>query len=127
MTNPESPQRRKGAKKLFRSFAAALNGLAVATNGRGNILIHLCIGCLVVAGGLFFQATPGEWCILVIMISLVLAMEVMNTAVEKLVDFVSPQYHKQAGIIKDLSAGAVLITAFAAVIVGIIIFLPKII
>ena len=81
----------------------------------------------VVAGGLFFQATTVEWCILVIMISLVLAMEVMNTAVEKLVDFVSPQYHKQAGIIKDLSAGAVLIIAFAAIIVGIIIFLPKII
>ena len=127
MTNPDTPQRSKGAKNLFRSFGFAFNGLSFAVGGQRNILIHLCIGSIVIAGGLFFQATPGEWCILVIMISLVLAMEVMNTAVEKLVDFVSPEYHRQAGIIKDLSAGAVLITAFAAVIVGIIIFLPKII
>ena len=59
-------------------------------------------------------------------IFLVLAMEVVNTAIEKLVDFVSPAYHEMAGMVKDLSAAAVLLTAVGAVIAGTIIFLPKI-
>ena len=56
---------------------------------------------------------------------MVLALETLNTAIEKLVDFVSPGYRKEAGLVKDIAAGAVLIAAIAAVIVGIIVFVPK--
>ena len=67
-----------------------------------------------------------EWCIILLVIGMVLAAELMNSAIEMLTDLASPAYSKKAGRLKDMAAGAVLITAITAVIVGLIIFIPKI-
>jgi diacylglycerol kinase (ATP) len=111
--------------KLLKSFGFAFKGMGFVIRSQQNFRIHLFVACMVVIAGFFFHITPPEWCIIVLAISMVLAMEILNTAIEKLVDFVSPGFHHQAGIIKDLAAAAVLLTAIGAVIAGIIIFLPK--
>ncbi len=77
--------------------------------------------------GFLLKINTFEWLIVIVVISLVLAAETFNTAIEYLVDMVSPEENKTAGKIKDIAAGAVLITAIGALITGIIIFLPKII
>jgi diacylglycerol kinase len=113
--------------KQFMSFVPAFKGIGMVLKTQQNFWIHLAVACIVVVAGVVAGLTNTEWCIIVTTIFLVLAMEVVNTAIEKLVDFVSPGFHQQAGIVKDLSAAAVLLTAVAAVIVGLIIFLPKLI
>ncbi|MDP1622053.1 MAG: diacylglycerol kinase family protein [Bacteroidales bacterium] len=110
---------------MFKSFGFAVKGLKLAISSQQNFRIHVLVAVLVVAAGIFARLSAGEWCIIMITISMVLAMEAVNTAIEKLVDFVSPGFHEQAGTVKDISAGAVLITAIGAVIVGLVIFLPK--
>lgn len=109
---------------MLKRFGYALKGLKVVLHQQ-NFLIHLAVAALVIIAGFYTGVSSSEWCILILTISLVLAMETINTAIEKLVDFISPGFHVQAGMVKDLSAGAVLLTAVGAVIVGLIIFLPK--
>jgi diacylglycerol kinase len=114
------------ARKFFNSFSYAFNGLRMVFQSQQNIRIHLLVACVVLIAGFFAGLTAVEWCIIVILIFLVFAMEAMNTAIEKLVDFVSPEFHRQAGAVKDISAAAVLLTAVGAIIAGLIIFLPRI-
>jgi diacylglycerol kinase len=113
--------------KRLMSFTYAFRGLGVVLSQGHNFRIHLAVACIVVPAGLVARLTAIEWCIVVLSIFLVLAMEVMNTAIEKLVDFVSPGFHRRAGAVKDISAAAVLLTAIGAVIAGMIIFLPRLI
>jgi diacylglycerol kinase len=82
---------------------------------------------MVVIAGLMLKVSGIEWSILIGFIALVLSLELVNTSIEKLVDLISPDYHQQAGLVKDISAGAVLIAAIAAVIAGLTIFLPKVV
>ena len=112
--------------KLLKSFGYAFSGLKIVLVSQQNFWIHFVIACLVVAAGTLAGLTTSEWCIITLTIFLVFAMEIVNTAIEKLVDFISPGYQEQAGLVKDISAAAVLVTVFGAVIVGIIIFLPRI-
>ena len=112
--------------KLLKSFGYALRGLKIVLTSQQNFRIHLCIAFLVVAAGIATRLSVNEWCIIVLTISVVFALEIVNTAIEKLVDLVSPAYNDHAGMVKDISAAAVLLTAIGAVIVGAIIFLPKI-
>jgi diacylglycerol kinase (ATP) len=77
--------------------------------------------------GFYFNITNGEWIVIILCFAIVMTAEAFNSAIEKLVDFVSPGIHPQAGKIKDIAAGAVLITAIIAAIIGCIIFIPKII
>jgi diacylglycerol kinase len=112
--------------KLIKSFGYALRGLKIVVISQQNFRFHFIVACMVVMAGILARLTVIEWCIITITIFLVFAIEVVNTAIEKLVDFVSPGFHEQAGMVKDISAAAVLLTAFGAVIVGIIIFLPRI-
>jgi diacylglycerol kinase len=111
--------------KLMRSFAYAFKGIRSAVFSQQNFRIHLLAALCVVAGGIIIRLSAMEWCILPIVIFFVFAMELMNTAVEKLVDFISPGQDERAGAIKDLSAAAVLVAAAAALIAGLLIFLPK--
>jgi undecaprenol kinase/diacylglycerol kinase (ATP) len=74
--------------------------------------------------GFYFQIKRIEWIILVISIALVMAMEMVNTAIEAIVDLVSPNYHPLAKVAKDVAAGCVLVTAIASVIVGVLLFYP---
>ncbi|MCB0402452.1 MAG: diacylglycerol kinase family protein, partial [Flavobacteriales bacterium] len=82
---------------------------------------------LVVLAGWLFRVSDTEWMILLLCIATVIAAELFNTAIENLCDMVEPNYNKKIGFIKDAAAGAVLIVTIAAVIIGLIIFIPKLI
>lgn len=107
--------------KLFKSFGYAVKGIKISLKQR-NFKIQLFVAFLAIISGVFFGITSAEWCIILICIALVLSLEMMNTAVENSVDFISLEYHKTAEIIKDVSAGAVLISAIITSIIGIIIY-----
>lgn len=121
------PDNKRGINSLILSFGWALRGIAVIVKEQRNFRIHLASAILVVIAGFFAGLSAIEWSVIVLTIGFVLSMEAVNTMAEKLVDFVSPDYHPMAGTIKDIAAGGVLLAAIAAVITGIIIFIPKII
>ena len=112
-------------KKVVRSFAYAFKGLAYAARSQLNFRIHLffAFAAIVLACGLHIRIS--EWLWIALCITIVLITEVFNTMIETLTDLVSPAYNIKAGHIKDMSAGAVVIAAFFALLAGIIIFLPK--
>ena len=111
-------------KKRINSFGYAFKGIASLLKREHNAWIH-CIAIMVVTlAGLHFGITRTEWCIVCLCFGIVLAAEGFNTAIERLVDLVSPDFHPVAGDVKDVAAGAVLICAIAAAIIGMIIFIP---
>ena len=88
------------------------------------MLLHLLAAVGVAAAGYFFNVTRIEWCLLAGCIGLVIMAEVFNTAIETLTNLVSPEWHPLAGKAKDLAAGAVLLAAATAALIGTIIFWP---
>jgi diacylglycerol kinase (ATP) len=114
-------------EKRVASFKYAFNGIAVLFKSQPNARIHLTVAVAVIVAGCYFRIALQEWILLVLTIGCVLAAEGFNTALEFLTDLVSPDYHELAGKTKDVAAGAVLIAAFAAVGVGLLIFGPKIV
>ncbi len=114
-------------KKRLKSFVYAWKGIHSFIGREHNAWIHCAVMVAVVVAGFFFQITRGEWIAIVLCIGLVLAAEGFNTAIERLVNLVSPGKHPVAGDVKDIAAGAVLICAIAAAIVGLIVFIPYII
>lgn len=113
-------------KKRLLSFKYAAQGIWTLFNTQPNARIHLFILVIVVIAGRWSGISRLEWLILVLTFGLVLVAEAMNTALEFLTDLASPDHHPLAGKAKDVAAGAVLIAAIIAVIVGVIIFLPRI-
>ncbi|WP_300812767.1 diacylglycerol kinase family protein [uncultured Bacteroides sp.] len=111
-------------KKQLRSFGYAWKGIRCCVGREQNLSFHLIVTVCVVAAGFVLGITPGEWTAIVICIGVVIAAELFNTAIERLVDLVSPQRHPLAGQVKDIAAGAVLVCALAAIVVGLIIFVP---
>ncbi len=111
----------------IRSFRPAFHGLWVLFKEEPNARIHLVALAVVIALGFILKLSPVEWVITSLSIGLVLGMEAMNSAMENLSDFVSPEYHSRIKKVKDLSAGGVLVSALAALTTGIVIFLPKLI
>lgn len=111
-------------KKRIKSFGYAFKGIASLIRKEHNAWIHCTAIVLVTLAGFHFSITPTEWCMVILCFGLVLAAEGFNTAIERLVDLVSPDYHPIAGDVKDVAAGAVLICAIASAIVGLIIFIP---
>jgi len=109
---------------LGRSFQCALAGCAQALRGQQNLRIHLAFVLAITGLALYLQVGLTQWAILVLTYSLVLAAELMNSALEALTDLVSPEYHPLAGQAKDLAAGSVLVAAIGAVIVGLLILGP---
>ena len=114
-------------KQRLDSFKYAFNGIRELIRSQPNAKIHLFLALLAIIAGFYFQVSLCEWCILTLCICSVLTAEAFNTALEYLTDLVSPEYHVLAGKVKDVAASAVLITAIAAFICGLIIFIPKII
>lgn len=114
-------------KKRIASFKYAFKGLAFILSSQHNFIIHLVVAVLVTAAGLIFNISNIEWIALIITFALVLSVEAINTSIEKLTDLVSPDFNQKAGKVKDIAAASVLITAIASVIIGLIIFLPRII
>lgn len=110
--------------KRLKSFVYAYRGLISFLRKEHNAWIHCTAIVVVSCAGFYFQINPTEWCLVLLCFGLVLSAEAFNTAIERLVDLVSPEYHPIAGNVKDVAAGAVLICAIIAAIVGIIIFFP---
>ena len=119
--------RRNGfLKGRIKSFKFAVRGMWMLIITEHSIMVQLAIAFLVTILGWWLEISPSEWMFQVLAIGLVLISESLNTAIEKLCDFVHPDHHRKIGFIKDISAGAVSFAAIAAVIVGLIIYLPKI-
>ncbi len=109
----------------IKSFGFAIKGIGTLLKTQMNARIHLFAVVLVTMAGFLTRVSATEWCFLVFAFSSVIAAEAFNTAIEFVVDLVSPHYHPLAGKAKDVAAAAVLITAIGAAIIGSIIFLPK--
>lgn len=113
-------------KTLVVSFKYAFEGLFYALKYNQNLRIHFVVAILVIMASIFFHVNAFEMGILGVMILLVICTEMINTAIEEIVDFVITEHRKEAKIAKDVSAGMVLLTAMGSVIVGILIFTPYI-
>lgn len=113
-------------KERLKSFTYAFQGFKVMIESDHNARIHLIAALLAIIVGILLNISALEWIIIVFSIFLVLAAETFNTAIEHLCNFVSPGYHDMIKKIKDLSSLAVLFIAIAALLAGVIIFLPKI-
>lgn len=120
------PNKKFSLEKRVESFKYALNGLKIVFREEHNARIHLIVSLIVIACGFIFHISTVEWIIICFAIGLVISMEIINSAIENLSDFVSPEYHKLIKKVKDLSAAAVLVCTISSVVIGILIFLPKI-
>jgi diacylglycerol kinase len=109
---------------LWESVWYAVEGLGYAVRTQRNFRIHLCAATLVAALGGWLELPLETWALLVLTIGLVLMAEMFNTAAEALVDLASPDYHPLAKQVKDLAAGAVLLVAFVAILVGLTLLGP---
>jgi diacylglycerol kinase len=114
-------------KSLPDAFRNAFNGLAYVFKSQRNAKIHFCATILVIAAGFFLHISTFEWIAVLFAIGLVLASECFNTALEKLTDLVTSDYHELARLSKDSSAAAVLVSSLIAAVIGLIVFLPRVI
>lgn len=108
------------------SFKYAFQGLGHVLRAEHNFVVHLAAAIAVIALGAILQISKAEWLIIILCIGLVLITEILNTAIEWLVDMVSPQRNEKAGKIKDIAAASVLMAALVALVVGIVVFVPYI-
>ncbi|RZL46544.1 MAG: diacylglycerol kinase family protein [Pedobacter sp.] len=111
--------------KFLKSFVYAFKGLSYAFATQLNFRVHCLATALAVLLGLYTGLSANEWLWITVAIAIVMILELINTALEILVDIVSPAQNPKAGAIKDLAAAAVLIGAIMAVVIGLIIFVPK--
>lgn len=125
-TRIEMKQQKFSLRKRLESFKHAFNGLGILWREEHNSRIHFIATVGVLIAGFVFKISAFEWIAIIFVIGLVFALELINSSIEKLADFVSPDRHDTIKQVKDLSAAAVLIGAFAALIIGLIIFVPKI-
>ena len=121
----EEPQNKSTRQGITNSFRVAISGIIEVVKEERNIKIHILATVLAIILGIVLKISTGEWCKITIVIGMVIAGELMNSAIETLVDVVMPNYDIRAKRIKDVSAGAVLVLAISALVVGVIIFIPK--
>ena len=113
-------------RERLKSFGFAFNGLKILVREEHNSRIHLFAVVCVIIAGVFVKISVSDWIAVVFAFGFVIVMEIVNSAIEGIADFVSPEKHEMIKKIKDLSAAAVLIAAITAFIIGLIIFVPKI-
>jgi len=116
---------KNGFSRLIKSFGYAFTGLYELIRSEPNTRIHLFATACALIAGILLRISKSEWCVILIVIALVWTAEAFNTAIEKLTDHLFPEYHETARFAKDVAAGAVLVCAIAALVCGLIIFLPK--
>ncbi|MDT8417492.1 MAG: diacylglycerol kinase family protein [Lutibacter sp.] len=109
----------------LKSVKYAANGFWILITSEPSIIAQVCIGIIMTIIGFLMHLSATEWLFQIMAIGLILVAESLNTAIEKLADFIHPDYHKQIGRIKDVSAGASFFAAIIAVIIGLIIYVPK--
>lgn len=117
----------KKSKKLINSFKYAICGIITGFKEEQNMKIHTLAVIIVITLGIALKISKTEWIICLILFGIVISAELLNTAIETVVDIAMPKINEKAKIAKDVSAGAVLIQAIISAIIGIIIFAPKIV
>lgn len=113
------------AIRFLRSFVFAYAGIRSALKSEQNIRFHVTAAIIVVAAGFWTGLSAAEWMVVVLLIGGMLAFELFNSSMERIVDLASPDLHPLAKQAKDMAAGAVLVFAIASAIIGLLIFLPK--
>ena len=114
-------------RKLAKSFDYAVQGIHYTFRSQQNARLHILAAIIVIAAGIFFKINPFEMGIVAVMILLVLVTEMINTAIEMMVDLITKEHREEAKIAKDVASGMVLVAALGSVIVGILIFVPYIV
>ena len=109
----------------LKSIKLAFKGAILLIKTEASIQIQFVIAALVTIAGFYFNISPTEWILQILAIGLVMSLEGINTAIEKIADFIHPEHNNKIGFIKDVSAGAVFFAAFVAILTGIIIYYPK--
>lgn len=112
--------------KYSQKFLSAFRGMYVVFKTTKHLFVHITAALLAIIFGFYFHISKIEWITLVFAIGLVFVSEAFNTAIEIDIDLTSPEYHPYARDTKDVAAAAVLLSVFVAIIIGLIIFLPKI-
>ncbi len=112
-------------KKRSKSALYALNGLRILFLEEHNSRIHIAIVIVVVTAGFLLKISNTEWLVICILIALVFSLEIINSAIENICDYISPQWNEVIKKVKDLAAAAVFVSSVISVICGAIIFLPK--
>ncbi|SNR64532.1 diacylglycerol kinase (ATP) [Maribacter sedimenticola] len=110
----------------IKSVGFALKGAWLLVRTEASIKIQVVIAIVVTIAGFYFEISSTEWILQIFAIALVLGLEGLNTAVEKISDYVQPEFDVKIGFIKDISAGAVMLVSIASAIIGLIIYIPKI-
>ena len=111
-------------KGRLKSLRYAILGAYKLVTTEHSIMVQFSIGIILTVLGIVFDITKTEWMFQTLAIGVVLAIEGLNTAVEKIADFIHPDHHERIGFIKDIAAGAVAFAAISAIIIGLIIYIP---
>ncbi len=109
----------------IKSMGFALRGAIKLITTEHSIMVQSSVGVLLFIAGFYFEISRTEWLFQILVLGLVLSIEGMNTAVEKIADFIHPNFHEKIGFIKDIAAGAVFFAAMTAIAVILIIYVPK--
>jgi diacylglycerol kinase (ATP) len=115
------------SKSRLQSFRYAFQGIASLLKTQPNARLHLAAAVMVGIAGAMWSLSSSEWCLLILTVSLVWITEAINTAIEFVTDLASPNFHELAGKAKDVAAAAVLLAALNALVIGVIIFGPRLI
>ena len=111
----------------LKSMGFALKGAFKLITTEHSVMVQFALGILITIAGFIFNISHEEWLIQTLAIGLILSIEGLNTAAEKIADFIHPDYHERIGFIKDIAAGAVFFAAMTAIAIGLMIYVPKII
>lgn len=109
----------------FKSVGFAFRGAVKLITTEHSVMVQFSLAILLIVAGFYFEISTTEWLFQTLAIGFVLAIEGLNTAVEKIADFIHPNYHERIGFIKDIAAGAVFFAAMTAIAIGLIIYVPK--
>ncbi|MDO5971028.1 diacylglycerol kinase family protein [Flavivirga aquimarina] len=110
----------------LKSVGYAFKGALLLLRTEASIKIQFVIAIILTFVGFYYNISPTEWVIQLLCIGVVMSIEGVNTAIEAIADFIHPEHHNKIGLIKDIAAGAVFIASFFAIIIGFIIYIPKI-
>ena len=119
--------KKTGKNPLYKSFGYAFEGIFAGIRGERNMKIHCFAAVCVIVAGVLFHISVTEWCICLVLFGLILSLELVNTAIEAVVDLVTEDKRPLAKLAKDTAAGAVLIAAVMAAMAGLLIFVPKLV
>ncbi len=114
------------ARNRFKSVGFALRGALLLIRTEASIKVQVGIALIITIAGFYYNISATEWILQIFAIGLVMGVEGLNTAVEKIADYIQPEFDEKIGFIKDISAGAVMLVSIAASIIGVIIYFPKI-